>query len=97
MPPKSDEKKTENQRKVFEFLADHFKSQEPFTKGELESVTTWQGASFSTYWSKQYKRFFVPAGGNSFRVSCTSSEPFGQVSNRFKRGSGPSGLRLRLQ
>ena len=28
---------------------------------------------------------------------CTSSEPFGQVSNRFKRGSGPSGLRLRLQ
>ena len=70
MPPKSDEKKTENQRKVFEFFADHFKSQEPFTKSELESLTTWQGASFSTYWSKQYKRFVVPAGGkNSFRVS----------------------------
>ena len=28
---------------------------------------------------------------------CTSSEPFGQVSNGFKRGSGPSGLNLRLQ
>lgn len=69
MPNKSDEKKTENQRKVFEFLAEHFKSQDPFTKRGLESVTTWQGASFSTYWSKQYKRFFVSAEGNSFRVS----------------------------
>ena len=28
---------------------------------------------------------------------CTSSEPFGQVGNGFKRGSGASGLRLRLQ
>jgi len=28
---------------------------------------------------------------------CTSSEPFGQVSNRIKRGSGPSGLKLRLR
>jgi hypothetical protein len=28
---------------------------------------------------------------------CTSSEPFGQVSNRFKRGSGPSELNLWLQ
>src|ERR1700730_19158086 len=25
---------------------------------------------------------------------CMSSEPFGQVSNRFKRGSGPSELKL---
>ena len=28
---------------------------------------------------------------------CMSSEPFGQVSNGIKRGSGPSGLKLRLQ
>jgi hypothetical protein len=28
---------------------------------------------------------------------CMSSEPFGQVSNRFKRGSGPSELKLWLQ
>ena len=30
-------------------------------------------------------------------AGCTSSEPFGQVSNRIKRGSGPSGLKLRLR
>src|SRR5208283_5897267 len=28
---------------------------------------------------------------------CTSSEPFGQVSNGIKRGSGPSELKLKLQ
>src|ERR1700730_7893401 len=28
---------------------------------------------------------------------CMSSEPFGQVSNRFKRGSGPSELKLWLR
>jgi hypothetical protein len=28
---------------------------------------------------------------------CMSSEPFGQVSNRFKRGSGPSEMKLWLQ
>jgi len=27
---------------------------------------------------------------------CMSSEPFGQVSERFKRESGPSGLKMRL-
>ena len=32
-----------------------------------------------------------------WRGDCTSSEPFGQVSKGFKRGSGPSELKLRLQ
>src|SRR5271155_1537433 len=31
------------------------------------------------------------------RADCTSSGPSGQVSNGFKRGSGPSELKLRLQ
>src|ERR1700738_5088887 len=30
-------------------------------------------------------------------LDCMSSEPFGQVSNRFKRGSGPSELKLWLR
>ena len=62
-------RRTENQRQVFEFLAAHFKSQKPFTKSELKDVTSWKGTTFPTYWSKQYKPFFVPAGNNSFRVS----------------------------
>lgn len=69
MPQRSGTRRTENQRQVFDFLANHFKSQEPFTKSELEGVTSWEGSTFPTYWSKQYKPFFVPAGNNSFRVS----------------------------
>jgi len=61
--------KTENQRKVFEFFVERFKSQEPFTKKQVGAVTNWQGKSFPTYWSKQFARFVVPAGGNLFRVS----------------------------
>src|SRR5437879_3733324 len=30
-------------------------------------------------------------------LHCMSSEPFGQHGNRFKRGSGPSGLKLWLR
>ncbi|MGH7779973.1 MAG: hypothetical protein ACREQR_09110 [Candidatus Binataceae bacterium] len=69
MVTKADEKRKENQRHVFEFLVTHFKSQKPFTKGDLKSATTWHGASFPTYWSKQFKQFVVPAGGGSYRVS----------------------------
>jgi hypothetical protein len=34
---------------------------------------------------------------SSDTLYCMSSEPSGQVSNRFKRGSGPSELKLWLQ
>src|SRR5271170_1512222 len=60
---------TENQRAVYEFLVAHFKSQEPFTKQQLEARTTWRGATFSTYWSKQFEQFVVPAGAGTYRVS----------------------------
>lgn len=63
------EERTDNQRKVFEFFIERFKSQKPFTKKEVEAVTSWQGKSFPTYWSKQFKQFVVPAGDNVFRVS----------------------------
>jgi hypothetical protein len=32
MAPKAEEKMTDNQRKVFDFFVERFKSQEPFTK-----------------------------------------------------------------
>ena len=61
--------KTENQRNVFDFLVEHLKSLDTFTKDELQKVTDWTGKSFPTYWSKQYKQFVSPAGGDLFRVS----------------------------
>jgi hypothetical protein len=60
---------TENQRAVYDFLVDHFKSLEPFKKKEMEAPTTWRGKTFATYWSKQFEQFVVPAGADSFRVS----------------------------
>ena len=64
------ETKTENQRKVFEFFVEHFKSQEPFKKKDLETETDWTKSTFDTYWSKQFEQFVLPAGGGDyFRVS----------------------------
>jgi hypothetical protein len=65
----ADDKKVENQRHVYDFLVERFKSQAAFTKADLEAVTTWKGQSFDTYWSKQFKQFVYPACGNTFRVS----------------------------
>lgn len=48
----------ENQRAVFTFLLDHFRSQEPFTKKEMEEHTNWQGQSSRTYWSKTVQATF---------------------------------------
>src|SRR5580704_7183396 len=61
--------KTDNQRKAFDFLKDHFESQAPFTKKDLEAVTTWTGKSFSTYWSKQLKPFVGSTDGKAFQVT----------------------------
>src|ERR1035437_7090914 len=61
--------KTENQRNVFDFLLEHLKSLDTFTKDELQKVTDWTGKSFPTYWSKQYKQFVSSAGGDLVRVS----------------------------
>jgi hypothetical protein len=67
----------ENQRKVFDFLTDRLDSQEPFTTAELEAVTTWQGKTFQTYWSKQFEQFVVPAPNDRYRVS-EAFRPFTQ-------------------
>jgi hypothetical protein len=64
------EEKTENQRKVFAFFVEHFKSQDPFTKAELHAVVPdWTKDTINTYWSKQFKQLLNPAGHKSFRVS----------------------------
>jgi len=63
------EARMQNQKNVFDFLVEHFKSQEAFTKQQLERVTTWRGQSFDTYWSKQFKQFVVPADAGRYRVS----------------------------
>jgi len=65
----------ENQRKVYEFLTKHLDSQEPFTAGDLEGITTWKGKTFQTYWSKQFEQFVIPAPNNSYRIS-ESFRPF---------------------
>ncbi len=62
----------ENQRRVYDFFIDHLESKKPFTKDELQNVTTWQGDTFPTYWSKQFKPFVIEIGKNQpkqYRVS----------------------------
>ena len=58
-----------NQKKVFTFLVNRFKSQATFRRSDIEAVTDWKGKSFDTYWSKQLKQFVVPVEGDSYRVS----------------------------
>ena len=59
----------ENQKAVFKFLLDHFRSQDPFTQKEMEDHTNWRGRTFDTYWSKQYRQLCVPVDSDTFRVS----------------------------
>lgn len=59
----------ENQRKVFDFFMEHLESKAPFTKADVEAVTTWQGQTFGTYWSKQLSPFVIDLSNGSFRVS----------------------------
>jgi len=65
----------ENQKKVFEFLTEHLDSQEQFTTEDLESITTWKGKTFQTYWSKQFEQFVTSVQNNKCRVS-ESFRPF---------------------
>jgi hypothetical protein len=49
------------QRLVFDYLRKRFRDQLPFEKKELATAASWKDSSFTTYWSKQFKHFFVPA------------------------------------
>ncbi len=68
-PNQLSERESRNQRPVFDFFVQRFESQEPFTKNDVEALTSWTGDTFRTYWSKQFKQFVVRTGArNSFRV-----------------------------
>lgn len=61
---------TQRQRQEFEFVRDHFHSQEPFTREEFQAaIPDWAPNSVKTYWSKQIKRLVAPAGHKKFRVT----------------------------
>lgn len=59
----------EPQRKAFEFFIEYLRTQDPFTKNDFGAATGWNGKTLDTYWSKQYKPFVVPIGGDKYRVS----------------------------
>ena len=59
----------ENQRAAFGFLTEHYESQQPFSKEDLQEVTTWGRVALNTYWSKQLRAFVKDAGPGLFRVS----------------------------
>jgi hypothetical protein len=46
-----------DQRAAFEFFSDKYRTQEAFTKAELQTQTSWDWKSTTTYWSKQYEPF----------------------------------------
>lgn len=61
---------TTTQRRAFDFLLDHFRSQEPFTKSAFHGVVPeWSASTLNTYWSKQIKRLLARADRNQFRVT----------------------------
>ncbi len=49
-----------DQRAAFDFLREKFRSQDAFTKGELQKQTSWKWKSLTTYWSKQVEPFVKP-------------------------------------
>jgi hypothetical protein len=69
--PKKAVSKYSQQQKAHEFLLKKFDSLESFTKGEFEDACGWpkDKDTFSTYWSKQFRRLLVDVGGDSYRVS----------------------------
>lgn len=60
-----------NQQRAHEFLLKKFDSLESFTKDEFEDACGWpkDKDTFSTYWTKQFRKLLVPVGKDSFRVS----------------------------
>jgi hypothetical protein len=49
-----------DQRAAFEFVREKFRTQDAFTKAELQQQTIWDWKSVTTYWSKQFEPFVKP-------------------------------------
>lgn len=62
--------KYENQKKAHAFLLQKFVSFERFTKDEFEDACGWPKGkdTFSTYWTKQFRKLLAPGEGSTFRV-----------------------------
>lgn len=59
----------ENQRRVFDFFVKHLDSKETFSRDDLEDVTDWNGATFRTHWSKQFRPLVIKVETGKYRVS----------------------------
>jgi hypothetical protein len=57
-----------NQKKIFAFLSERYRSREMFTRKELFAGTVWKKKSQDTYFSKQIRQFFDEPERNSFVV-----------------------------
>ena len=49
--------KLKAEREAFDFLREHFREDQPFTKTDLQQQTHWSQRAISTYWSKQFEPF----------------------------------------
>ncbi len=49
-----------DQRAAFDFLREKFRSQDAFSKGDLQKQTSWVWKSTTTYWSKWVEPFVKP-------------------------------------
>ena len=59
----------ENQRAVFDFFTKYLETRDLFSKQDVERVTSWQGQSFPTYWSKHLSPLAIKVGSDKYRVS----------------------------
>ena len=62
------QKKQEPQRKAFNFLVSYLRSQDTFTMEDFKKATGWDGKTFDTYLSKQYKAFVEHVGNGKYQV-----------------------------
>lgn len=49
-----------DQRAAFDFVREKFRTQEAFTKADLQRQTSWAWKSVTAYWSKQFEPFVKP-------------------------------------
>lgn len=61
--------KTDNQRRLYDFLSIRFRTQEPFTLSELRTASGYTWDSFENYRSKQFGTLLISVGRDYYRVS----------------------------
>ena len=59
----------QSQRAAYEFLLEHYQTQEPFTIQQFSDATGWIGRTLDTYRTKQFKAFFENVAVDQYRVS----------------------------